>query len=288
MASNWIAVASALAAALCIAVGAVLRQRAAAVVPNDQLGKLGLIGTLIRRPDWWLGTLVGIGGYVFQATALGKGSLLLVQPLLVLSLLFALPLGARFAGRTIRAADWMWAIVLTTAVAILVVVGDPRPGHPHAEARHWVVITCVGLPLVALCLVGARVWSGARRALLLGIAAGVLFGVAAVLTKGVVAHGGDGLIPLLTSFETYALIVVGLAATLLQQNAYQAGALQASLPATTVAEPVVATALGFLVLGEYLHTDKELAVLLVVALLAMFAAAIALAQSAGAAEMATD
>ncbi|KAA0022385.1 hypothetical protein FOY51_14610 [Antrihabitans cavernicola] len=278
------AIASALAAALCIALGAVLRQRVAAIVPDDEMGRFGVIGVLIRRPVWWAGTLVGIGGYVFQAKALGKGSLLLVQPLLVLSLLFALPLGAKFSGRTIRASEWVWAIVLTSAVAILVVVGDPRPGHPHAEARHWAIITGIGLPLVALCLIGAKAWPGARRALLLGVAAGALFGVAAVLTKGVVAHGGDGMVPLLTSMETYALIVVGLAATLLQQNAYQAGALQASLPATTVAEPVVATALGFLVLGEYLHTDKDLAMLLVGALIAMVAAAVALAQSTGESE----
>ena len=286
MLSNWIAIAAALAAALCIAVGAVLRQRVAALVPDSDIGGVGVIGTLVRRPLWWLGTGVGVGGYVFQAVALGKGSLLLVQPLLVLSLLFALPLGARFAGRSVRTSDWVWAVLLTAAVAILVVVGDPRPGHPHAEGKHWLVIVGIGLPVVLACLAVARVSTGSRRALLLGIASGALFGVAAVLTKGVVAHAGDGLVSVLASPETYALIVVGISATVLQQNAYQAGALQASLPATTVAEPVVAAALGFLVLGEYLDTDKELATLLIVALVTMVAATIALAMGTASAEVA--
>ncbi len=286
MSADSVAIVFALAAAFCIAVGAVLRQRAASKVPDDALGKLGAVGSLTKVPVWWAGTLVGLFGYVFQAAALGKGSLLLVQPLLVTSLLFALPLGAVFSGRAIRAREWAWAIILTSAVAILVVVGDPRPGHPHAEARHWAIITAVGIPLLAACLIGARLMSGARRALLLGVAAGILFGVAAVLTKGVVALAGDGIEPLLTSGETYALIVIGLSATALQQNAYQAGSLQASLPASTVAEPVIASMLGFLVLGEYLDTDKELALLLMVALVAMVAATVALARDSAESETA--
>ena len=105
-----------------------------------------------------------------------------------------------------------------------------------------------------------------------------MFGIAAVLTKGVVDLGGQGIVPLLTSGETYALVVIGLIATALQQNAYQAGALQSSLPASTVAEPVVAAVLGFLVLGEYLDVDKALTALLLAALAAMVVATVALAR----------
>jgi hypothetical protein len=86
-------------------VGTVIRQRSASVISDDDVGALGPITTLVRRPEWWLGTLAGFGGYGLQAVALGLGSLLLVQPLLVLSLLFALPLGAKFSSRTVRPLD---------------------------------------------------------------------------------------------------------------------------------------------------------------------------------------
>ncbi|MET0316964.1 MAG: DMT family transporter [Rhodococcus fascians] len=269
----------ALGAALCIAVGTVVRQRTAAQVPVESNGALGPIGSLVKQPIWWVGTVVGILGYALQAAALGMGSLLLVQPLLVLSLLFALPLGARFAHRTISAAEWMWAAALTASVAILVVVGDPKPGVERAEARHWIVVCLIGLPFVALCVLASRKASGPRKALLLGISGGALFGVAAVLTKGVVHLVSRGVVPLLTSVELYALIAVAVAAITLQQSAFQAGALQASLPATTVMEPVVASALGFVVLGEYLATGRGGSVVLVVALVAMVAATVALARS---------
>jgi hypothetical protein len=107
-----------------------------------------------------------------------------------------------------------------------------------------------------------------------------MFGVAAVLTKGVVHLAGRGIVPLLTSVELYALIVVAVVAISVQQSAFQIGALQASLPATTVMEPMVASLLGFVVLGEYLHADRAVYAILVAALAATVAAAIALARGA--------
>ncbi|MCE4268225.1 DMT family transporter [Rhodococcus globerulus] len=280
MSHTFLAVLFAIGAAVCIAIGTVVRQRTAAVVPDDSIGALGPITTLVHSPIWWLGTIVGMVGYALQAAALGLGSLLLVQPLLVLSLLFALPLGARFSGRTISAREWLWAAALTTSVAVLIIVGDPRPGQPRAETHHWVMITLIGLPFVALCLFGAHRRTGSARALLLGIAGGSLFGVAAVLTKGVVHLVTLGPSAVLTSFEFYALVAVAAVATSVQQSAFQAGDLQASLPATTIMEPVIASLLGFVVLGEYLDADRKVAAVLALAVVAMVAATVALARNA--------
>lgn len=269
----------ALGAALCIAVGTVVRQRTAAEVPAENVGVFGPIASLVRKPAWWAGNVLAIAGYGLQAAALGLGSLLLVQPLLVLSLLFALPLGARLSNRVVSAREWLWAAALTASVAILVVVGDPKPGVERAEARHWAVICIIGIPFVLACVRAAQRSDGPRKALLLGIAAGALFGVAAVLTKGVVHLMSRGVGPLLTSVELYALIVVAVCAITVQQAAFQAGSLQASLPASTVMEPVVASALGFMVLGEYLAADRDATAVLLVALVAMVAATVALARS---------
>ncbi|MGA9871643.1 MAG: DMT family transporter [Rhodococcus sp. (in: high G+C Gram-positive bacteria)] len=269
----------ALGAALCIAIGTVVRQRTAAEVPAEDVGVIGPITSLVKQPVWWLGTLVGFAGYGLQAAALGLGSLLLVQPLLVMSLLFALPLGARFGHRAIAAREWLWAAALTASVAILVVVGDPKPGIERAEARHWVLVCLIGIPFVVVCVVAAHRSAGSPKALLLGVAGGALFGVAAVLTKGVVHLVSRGFVPVIASVELYALIAVAVCAITLQQSAFAAGSLQASLPATTVMEPVVASALGFVVLGEYLAADRNTTAVLVVAVIAMVTATVALARS---------
>jgi len=86
------AVLLAVASALFIAVGIVVRQRSTIGVPNEHGVSAAMATALVRRPLWWAGTGVAIGGYVLQALALSRGSLLLVQPVLVSSLLFALPL----------------------------------------------------------------------------------------------------------------------------------------------------------------------------------------------------
>lgn len=66
-----------------------------------------------------------------------------------------------------------------------------------------------------------------------------------------------------------------LTAAIAGQSAFQVGALQASLPATTVMEPLVASPLGFVVLGEYLDADRKVTAVLVVALIAVVMAAVA-------------
>ena len=48
-----------------------------------------------------------------------------------------------------------------------------------------VVVAVIG-PALVVCLVGARIWSGLIRAVLLGQVSGSLWGLFAVLTKGVV------------------------------------------------------------------------------------------------------
>jgi len=84
----------ALLAALFLAIGIVVRQRATMDVPEEQGVSAVMVLTLLRRPLWWGGTAAAIAGFVFQALALAYGSLLLVQPILVSALLFALPIAA--------------------------------------------------------------------------------------------------------------------------------------------------------------------------------------------------
>ena len=243
----------ALLAAVLFAVASAVQQRSAADVPDARGGRLVL--ALARSPRWWAGTLCDTAGFAAQAAALGLGSLLLVQPLLVTTLLVALPLGARWGGRRLRRSDWVWAALLVLALAAFAVVGEPTAGVDRAGWRPWLPAWVVLGLLVGGCLAAAAVRRGTARAVLLAVAAGVAYGVGAALTKGVVSLLDDGLAVLLTSWETWLLAAAMAGGTLLQQSAYQAGALEASLPAVTVGEPVVAVALGVAVLGERLRAD---------------------------------
>ena len=137
-------------------------------------------------------------------------------------------------------------------------------------------------PAVVLCLVGARIWSGSVSAVLLAVVSGAMWGVFAVLTKGVVdrldVSSLAGIWGLLRTPELYAWALVGIAGTAFQQSSFRAGSLTASLPTMTVAELVVASVLGVVVLGETMRPGDAGWFTLVVAVVVMVAATAALAR----------
>jgi drug/metabolite transporter (DMT)-like permease len=278
MAKADIAVLLALGAALFIAIGDVIHQRSAHEVADEPVSHVELFMRLLRDGQWWLGSVVAGVGFALQAAALGFGSVLLVQALLVTSLLFALPISARLSHRPVTRWEWTWAGLLAAAVAVIVIVGNPTAGHSRASLETWTAVIAVLGPALVLCVVGARIWSGSISAVLLAVVSGALWGVFAVLTKGVVDRLDDGLWALLRTPELYVWALVGIAGTAWQQSSFRAGALTASLPAMTVAEPVVGSVLGIVVLGETLRPGDAGWLTLIVAVALMVVATAALAR----------
>lgn len=274
-----------LLAAVFLAIGIVVRQRATLDVPAEHGVSSVMFLTLLRRPLWWGGTAAAIAGYVFQALALANGSLLLVQPILVSALLFALPLSARLAHRRVTRAEWAWALLLTAALAVFVVLAKPSPGDYEATLSTSAVVAVVCTVAVLACVAVAMRSVGWRRAVLLAVAVGVLFGVVAVLTKlvmHVLTH--EGPMAVLLTPVPYLLALLGVVAVLLQQSAFHAGSLQTSVPTMLTLEPVIAVLLGAIVLGEHLDVGRWDAVALAVSTLAMAAGTIALGRDEGAYE----
>lgn len=278
MAKADIAALLALGAALFIAIGDVIHQRSAHEVTDEPVSHLGLFSRLLRDRQWWLGSLVAAVGFGLQAAALGLGSVLLVQAILVTSLLFALPVNARATHRRVTRWEWMWAALLAAAVVVIVTVGNPTAGHSRASLETWTAVVAVLGPALVLCVLGAGIVKGPASAVLLGLVSGALWGLFAVLTKGVVDRLDDGLWALLRTPELYVWAVVGIAGTAFQQSSFRAGSLTASLPTMTVAEPVVGSVLGVVVLGEALRPGDAGWFTLIVAVAAMVMATTALAR----------
>lgn len=280
MAKADIAALLALGAAFFIAIGDVIHQRSAHDVTDEPVGHLELFLRLLRDRQWWLGSLVSALGFGCQAAALGLGSVLVVQALLVTSLLFALPINAREAGREVSRSQWLWAALLAVSVVLIVTVGNPTAGQARAGLEVWAGVVAVLAPAILLCIAGARALAGRpAAAVLLGLVSGSLWGVFAVLTKGVVERLGHGLWALLGAPELYAWAAVAVAATAWQQSSFRAGSLTASLPTMTVAEPVVGSILGVVVLGEALRPGEDGWALLIAAVAVMVIATAALARS---------
>lgn len=278
MSRTDIAALLALSSALCVAIGDVLQQRAAHCITDRAVGSVELFANLLRSQRWWWGTLLLATSIGLQAAALGGGSVLLVQALLMFSVLFALPINARLSHRAVTAGEWGWAALLTAGVSVVVIVGNPQAGHSGASLATWAVVAAVLGPLLAGCVVAGRVRGGAVAAGLLAFVSGSLWGVFAVLTKQVVARLGEGMGAVTRTPELYACILVALGGVAWSQSAFRAGPLTASMPTLQMSQPVVAAALGVVVLGETLNTGRAGMIALVAAALAMTAAIIKLAR----------
>jgi drug/metabolite transporter (DMT)-like permease len=208
---------------------------------------------------WLAGTAVDWLGFGFQAAALGLGSILVVQPLLCTGLLFALPLGAAWQGRRLGRREWTAAAALSLGLAVFLVVGDPTEGKDFASTQAWLLALAILGPMMVVLVTAAMRTRNTRRAVLLALATAVLYAITAVNTKAAVSELADGLDVLLTSWEPYVGAAAAILGLLLNQSAFQAGELGASLPTLTAVEPIVGSVLGVLMLHEVLRASGPLA-----------------------------
>jgi drug/metabolite transporter (DMT)-like permease len=238
-----------LLASIGYALGTVLQQRGALRADEGVTGWRFLV-QLFRRPVWLLGGVVMAAGWVCQAVALHLGSLLLVQSLVTLSLVIALPFGAWLTAQRVTGRVWLGAAALVAGVVLVLSVGSPRSGTGTPGARDWWVAGGVSLGLaLLLARLGAR-RAGAVRALAYGAGAGLGYGLATAVTKEFTDVLGHGLGAVLGGWELYAMTAAALVGLALNQSALRTGALAPAMAATNATTLLACVALGITVFGE--------------------------------------
>jgi drug/metabolite transporter (DMT)-like permease len=276
---TWIVLLS-LASAAAYGVAAVLQHHATTKEPPDQSMRLGLVAKLARQPLWLVGNVLDGVGYLFQFLALRRGSLPLVEPLLVLSLVVALPVAARLEHQRLSRGALLCAAAIAAGLALFLGAGRPGIGHPHASLEAWIILSALVAAFCAGTVVARNhTRSSQRGAVLLALGSGVAFGYAAAVTERTGHLLNHGVLHTLSSWEPYALIVAGVAALLLTQGAFHAGALRLSLPTLTVAQPLVAIAISLVFFGEHLATSGVAIALEVVGLALITGGVFAIAQT---------
>ncbi len=264
-----VAILCAILAAGMYAAASVLQQRAAAAESHEHALRLGLLTRLVQNPLWLLGVGADIAGYVFQFVALGNGTLVVVQPLLVCGLLFALPIGAHWGGTRLRAQDWLGAVAVCAGLAVFLIVARPAPGHDNVHLSKWIALLTAAGVVCAVMLLACRHRSLRQRAVLLSGVAGISYGVSAALTKTCAHLLTRGIPVLLTHWQPYVLIIIGVGGMVVSQSAFQAGTLDASLPTMTVVDPIVSILIGAVAFGESLDIGALNSSTEVIALLVM-------------------
>ena len=188
--------------------------------------------------------------YVLQFVALARGPLVVVQPLLVTGLVFALPLGAVFGKRWPSVVEWLGALPVTVGLALFLLVADPAPGTATASAPRWVAMVSLTMGPALLLAGASKAFGEVLKAAMLAGSAGIAYGLTAALSKATAHVLSRGPVALVEHWQPAALVVVGAFGMVVAQAAFASGPLAASLPTLTVADPLVSLLLGALGFGE--------------------------------------
>jgi len=246
----------AVCAACCLGLGFVLQQNAARQAPLSDFLSPRLLLDLMRMPRWLGGIGLMVAGMVLGAIALSQGEVSLVEPLLATNLLFALALARRQTKQPLGRQGWAGLALLAGGVTAFIVAGEPRGGTAVTNPwRHWLIIgTMLGLALLLTTYAKrSRLSAGP---VLLALAAGLLYGVQDALTRVSGERFSDGGLPhLLTGWQPYAVLLLGLTGLVLVQSAFETAPLRMSLPALTAAQPLAGIVCGVGFLGDRLRTD---------------------------------
>lgn len=207
--------------------------------------------TLTKNPKWIGAFGLQALAFLFQAAALRKGSLLIVEPLLSLELVFLMILLHFRKNLPVGKREWLGIALICVGLSGTLIAADPHSGQkPYALFRLVLVISLMaGITAIAIYIV-RRSGRSKYRAAISAIAAALSFALVAVFTKIVTGQLSHGLAYVLSDWQIWGLCLVGIVSIILMQNSYGAGPVAISQPTMGVVEPVVSIILGIYLFGD--------------------------------------
>ena len=247
-----LASAVALVSACGFAVSTSLQHRVAGTAPDTLTSGVRILLHVVRRPLWLLGSVTGAAALCLHALALKLGAIALVQPLMLAGVVLAVLVRAGLDRRLPLRAELSAVLLTTVALAVFLAVANPQPSPTPPDLGFAGLVVVAGFVVSGIVTaVGKRVTSPDVAALLLGVAAGTLFGLTAGLMK-LIGSGFDShdIAASVFGWPLLAMVVAGVAATAINQRAYQIAALAKSMPVLNVVDVLVAVLFGRVVFGE--------------------------------------
>ncbi|WP_204042874.1 DMT family transporter [Acrocarpospora phusangensis] len=242
---TWVGITIALAGALGYALGAALQQREAVA--------LGATLKLMSRTRWWIGGVIGFTGACLHAVALSFAPLIVIQPISVATLVFAVPLAAWLHGRRPHRAEITGSVAVAVGLLglmLLIPTHNVKPAMSNAAAIGMIVV--VGLFTTA-CFTVARFVSGPGKALAMAVGAGSVTATVSTFVR-VVGGGLGGDMARLLHWFTVAIPVLLICAVVLLQKSYAVGYFGIAYAGVQVVDPITSVMAGALLLGEPVPT----------------------------------
>ncbi|AZZ49002.1 multidrug DMT transporter permease [Rathayibacter rathayi] len=253
---KFIGIPIALVGAVFLALGAQFQHRGVAKVErfSKRSSSAGLSGgqlvALLSRPSWVVGTLLLGLAIVFQLTSLGFAPLIVVQPLGAVALVITTVVNARVSHVRLNAASIRAVVLCVGGVGTFVLVAAFNAVDKSIKTPELVTILVILAVVLTVFVIAFRVFRRGAKAIFYIVGAGVVYGFVATLAKVVLNRIKYGEFDPLTTVCIVALIAATALGGYFVQNAYSSGPPDLVVAGLTVIDPLVAVAIGIIVLGE--------------------------------------
>lgn len=254
--TSFIGIPLALVGAVFLSLGAQFQHRGVVKVEErtvDTLGKglsFNQLALLLARPSWVLGSVMLGLAIIFQLSSLYFAPIIVVQPLGAIALVITSILNSRINHVRLKHKSIIAIGMCVGGVLLFVGVAAFTAVDKPVTDQHLITI----LIILAVVLAAAGVafgWMRSHiRAIFYVIMAGVLYGFVATLAKVVLGRLQQGEFEWLTWLCVVGLLAATGLGAYFVQNAYASGPPDLVIAGLTVVDPMVAVAIGIIVLGE--------------------------------------
>jgi drug/metabolite transporter (DMT)-like permease len=247
----------ALACAFATNVGFLLKHRGACAAPAVSMRHPLASAVGLFRSKWFaVGMLVALVAWTFHVAALAMAPLSLVQAVISGGLVFLTVLAERFFGFTVGKRQWA-GVGLTALGLVLLAATLPHGGGAHANYSLAAMIAFESalLALGTFLVLSPQLGSHEHHGVMLGTAAGILFGVSDVAIKALTGSVGDMGVTGLLSPWLLTCVLASVLAFFASARGLQKGEAVPVITLTSAAANVTAISGGILVFGDPMPGD---------------------------------
>jgi len=237
-------------------VGFLLKHRGACAAPDVSLKHPVASAIGLFRSRWFaLGMLVALGAWVFHVAALAMAPLSVVQAVIAGGLVFLTVLAERYFGCSVGTRQWAGVGLTALGLVLLAVTLPHHGGHSSYSTAGMIAFESALLALGTFLVLSKKLDSHEHHGVMLGTAAGILFGVSDVAIKAITTSMGTGggfavLLPWLATCIAASVIAFYASARGLQK-----GEAVPVITLTSAAANVTAISGGILVFGDPMPGD---------------------------------
>ena len=233
-----------------------LKHRGACAAPDVSLKHPVASAVGLFRSKWFaVGMIVALGAWVFHVAALAMAPLSVVQAVIAGGLVFLTVLAERFFGCSVGTRQWAGVGLTALGLVLLAVTLPHHGGNSSYSTAGMIIFESALLALGTFLVLSKKLDSHAHHGVMLGTAAGMLFGVSDVAIKAITTSLGTGggvgdLAPWLVTAAAASVIAFYASARGLQK-----GEAVPVITLTSAAANVTAISGGILVFGDPMPND---------------------------------